>query len=93
MRTGSGLGFATGLATLLDEVKARGERPIRRDALVRQHGLSDRQAVALDHVAEGRAANSLEPIFTVTHAITADVCGSMYVRYASRDHPSAGRPD
>ena len=44
--------FTAGLATQLDEVKARGERTIRRDALVRQHALSDRQAVALGHVIE-----------------------------------------
>ena len=41
-----------GLATQLDEVKVRGERTIRRDALVRQHALSDRQAIALGHVIE-----------------------------------------
>ncbi len=42
------LGFFTeGLATQLDEVKARGERPIRRDLLAREHRLSDRQALAL----------------------------------------------
>ena len=44
--------FTAGLATQLDEVKARGERTIRRDALVQQHALSDRQAVALGHVIE-----------------------------------------
>jgi Fic family protein len=44
--------FTEGLATQLDEVKARGERTIRRDVLVRQHGLSDRQALALGHVIE-----------------------------------------
>ena len=44
--------FTSGLATQLDEVKARGERTIRRDVLVRQHALSDRQAMALDHVVE-----------------------------------------
>ncbi|MBI3375568.1 MAG: Fic family protein [Betaproteobacteria bacterium] len=42
--------FAEGLATQLDEVKARGERAIRRDVLARQHGLSDRQALALGRV-------------------------------------------
>jgi DNA-binding HxlR family transcriptional regulator len=30
-----------------DEVKERGERAIRRDVLAREHGLSERQAVAL----------------------------------------------
>ena len=44
--------FTEGLATQLDEVKARGERTIRRDVLVRQHGLSDRQALALGHAIE-----------------------------------------
>jgi Fic family protein len=47
--------FTEGLATQLDEVKARGERAIRRDVLARQHGLSDRQALALGRVLdEGR---------------------------------------
>ena len=44
--------FTPGLATQLDEVRTRGERTIRRDALVRQHELSDRQAAALGHVIE-----------------------------------------
>ena len=34
-------------------MKARGERVIRRDLLVRRHGLSERQALALGHVMEG----------------------------------------
>lgn len=47
--------FAEGLATQLDEVKARGERAIRRDVLAREHRLSDRQAIALGWVLdEGR---------------------------------------
>ena len=44
--------FIEGLATQLDEVKARGERAIRRDVLARKHSLSDRQALALGHVME-----------------------------------------
>lgn len=44
--------FTEGLATQLDEVKARGERVIRRDLLARKHGLSERQALALGHVME-----------------------------------------
>lgn len=32
------------------EVKQRGERAIQRDVLVREHCLSDRQALALGHV-------------------------------------------
>jgi len=47
--------FTQGLAIQLDEVKARGERAIRRDVMVRKHGLSDRQALALGGVLdEGR---------------------------------------
>jgi Fic family protein len=42
--------FTEGLATQLDEVKARGERAIRQDLLVREHRLSDRQALALSQV-------------------------------------------
>ncbi len=42
--------FVEGLATQLGEVRERGERVIRRDVLVRDHGLSDRQAKALGHV-------------------------------------------
>ncbi len=44
--------FTDGLATQLDEVKARGERVIRADLLAREHGLSDRQAAALGQVFE-----------------------------------------
>ena len=44
--------FTAGLATKLDEVKVRGRRAIRRDVLVRQHALSDREAAALGHVIE-----------------------------------------
>jgi len=44
--------FTEGLATQLDEVKARGERAIRRDVLARVHGLSDRQVLAIGHVLE-----------------------------------------
>jgi Fic family protein len=40
--------FTRGLATQLDEVKARGERVIRRDLLARQLGLSEREALAVD---------------------------------------------
>ena len=46
--------FTAGLATQLDEVKARGELTIRQDVLVREHSLSDRQAVALAHAIEHR---------------------------------------
>ena len=42
--------LTAGFATQLDEVKVRGQRAIRRDVLVRQHALSDRQAAALGHV-------------------------------------------
>ncbi|MGH7558901.1 MAG: Fic family protein [Gemmatimonadota bacterium] len=44
--------YTQGQATQLDEVKALGERAIRRDVLVREHGLSERQGLALGHVME-----------------------------------------
>lgn len=44
--------FVTGLAAQLAEVKERGERAIQRDVLALEHGLSDRQALALGHVLE-----------------------------------------
>jgi len=44
--------FVDGLSTQLDEVKERGEMAIRRDVLVKKHGLSKRQASALDHILE-----------------------------------------
>ncbi|MCY4556821.1 MAG: Fic family protein [Chloroflexi bacterium] len=44
--------FAAGLATQLDELKARGERTIRLDVLAAQHALSVRQQAALGHVVE-----------------------------------------
>jgi len=42
--------FTDGLATQLDEVKAKGERAMLRDVLARRHGLSDRQALALARI-------------------------------------------
>jgi len=44
--------FVEGLATQLAEVRRRGERAIRRDVLVEEHHLSDRQAKALAHLLE-----------------------------------------
>jgi Fic family protein len=44
--------FVEGLSTQLTEVKDRGERAIRRDVLIKEYGLSDRQATALGHVLE-----------------------------------------
>jgi Fic family protein len=44
--------FTLGLATQLDEVKARGERAIRTDLLAREHRLSDRQRIALGQLLE-----------------------------------------
>ena len=44
--------FVEGLATQLTEAKERGQRIIKRDVLVLQHKLSDRQAVAIEHVLE-----------------------------------------
>jgi len=44
--------FVEGLTTQLTEVRERGEQAIRRDVLVKEHGLSDRQARALGHILE-----------------------------------------
>jgi Fic family protein len=44
--------FVDGLTTQLAEVRERGEQAIRRDALVIEHRLSDRQAKALAHILE-----------------------------------------
>jgi len=42
--------FVDGLSTQLAEVKARGELAIRRDVLVNQHRLNERQAMAVEHL-------------------------------------------
>lgn len=42
--------FVKGLSTQLAEVKDRGEKTIRKDVIVKQHNLSDRQALALSHI-------------------------------------------
>jgi Fic family protein len=42
--------FVTGLETQMVEVRERSEQVIRRDVLVKQHGLNDRQAKALGHL-------------------------------------------
>jgi Fic family protein len=44
--------FVTGLATQMDEVKARGEYVIRADVLARQHGLNGRQTSAVRFMLE-----------------------------------------
>jgi cell filamentation protein, protein adenylyltransferase len=44
--------FVEGLTTQLAEVKERGEQAIRRDVLIKEHRLSDRQAKALGHILE-----------------------------------------
>jgi len=44
--------FVEALTTQLAEVKQRGELAIRRDVLVKQHGLSGRQAKAIGHILE-----------------------------------------
>ena len=44
--------FVDGLTTQLAEVRERGEQAIRRDALIKEHRLSDRQAKALGHIME-----------------------------------------
>jgi Fic family protein len=42
--------FVTGLETQMIEVRERGEQVIRRDVLVQQHALNERQAKALGHL-------------------------------------------
>ncbi len=42
--------FLEGLTTQFAEVRDRGEQAIRRDVLVKEHRLSDRQAKALGHI-------------------------------------------
>lgn len=49
--------FVEGLSTQLAEVKHRGEQAIRRDVLVKEHRLSDRQAKALGHILEHGSLN------------------------------------
>ena len=44
--------FVDGLTTQLTEVRERGEQAIRRDVLIKEHRLSDRQAKALSHILE-----------------------------------------
>jgi Fic family protein len=44
--------FVEGLSNQLAEVKKRGEQAIRRDVLIKEHGLSDRQGKALGHILE-----------------------------------------
>lgn len=44
--------FVEGLTAQLAEVRERGEQAIRRDVLIKEHGLSDRQAKALEHILE-----------------------------------------
>jgi len=44
--------FVEGLTTQLAEVRERGEQAIRRDVLVKEHRLSDRQAKALGYILE-----------------------------------------
>jgi len=44
--------FVEGLSTQLAEIRARGEQAIRRDVLIKEYSLSDRQAKALGHILE-----------------------------------------
>lgn len=44
--------FVGGLAAQLEEVKARGTAAIRRDILVREHGLNERQGRAVEYLLE-----------------------------------------
>lgn len=42
--------FAHGLATQMEEVKARGTTVIRRDVIAREYGLNERQGLAIEHL-------------------------------------------
>lgn len=42
--------FVDGLSTQLAEVRERGEQAIRKDVIIKDHNLSDRQALALSHI-------------------------------------------
>ena len=44
--------FVEGLTTQLTEVRERGEQAIRRDVLIKEHDLSERQAKAIGHMLE-----------------------------------------
>ena len=44
--------FVEGLSTQLAEVKKRGERVIRRDILIKEYNLSERQAKAVGYILE-----------------------------------------
>jgi len=44
--------FVEGLTAQLAEVRERGEQAIRRDVLIKEHRLTDRQAKALGHIME-----------------------------------------
>ena len=55
--------FVHGLAAQMTEVKARGERAIRRDVIARKHGLNDRQALVVDVLSE-RESVAIEDVLT-----------------------------
>jgi Fic family protein len=44
--------FVDGLASQMHEVTRRGEMAIRRDVLIKEHRLSERQAIAMGHLIE-----------------------------------------
>ena len=44
--------FIEGLSTQLTKVRKRGEQAIRKDSLVKEHGLSDRQSKAVSYILE-----------------------------------------
>ena len=52
--------YVEGLTTQLAEVRQRGEQAIRRDVLVKQYGLSDRQGRAIKHILEHGSLNIQE---------------------------------
>jgi Fic family protein len=49
--------FVEGLTAQLAEVRERGEQAIRRDVLIKEHNLSNRQAKAIGHILEHGSLN------------------------------------
>ncbi|MFZ5432542.1 MAG: Fic family protein [Calditrichota bacterium] len=49
--------FVSGLSTQMREVTVKGERVIRRDVLVHEHGLNERQARIIGHILERGESN------------------------------------
>lgn len=69
--------FVEGLATQLGEVKARGELVIRRDVIVREHGLNPRQAEAIGLLLE-QPEMALEDLEKLCPAVNPRPCSATF---------------